>query len=44
LLEHEPWPSLFEPENTRTFHTVCVSGEETIKKKFAKHQIHSSSN
>ena len=42
LLEHEPWPSLFEPVNTRTFHTVCVSGEDTIKKKFAKHQIHSS--
>ena len=42
LLEHEPWPSLFEPENKRTFHTVCVSNEETIKKKFSYHQVYSS--
>ena len=40
--EHEPWPSLFEPSHNRTFHTVCVSNVDTIKKKFSSHQIHSS--
>ena len=39
MLEHEPWASLLDPRNTRTFHTVNVSGEDTIKKKFLKHQI-----
>jgi 1-aminocyclopropane-1-carboxylate deaminase/D-cysteine desulfhydrase-like pyridoxal-dependent ACC family enzyme len=39
MLEFQPWSSLFEPRNNRTFHTVCVSSEGTIKKKFLKHQI-----
>ena len=39
MLEHQPWSSLVDPRNDRTFHTVCVSGEDTIKKKFLKHQI-----
>ena len=39
MLEHEPWPSLFDTRNTRTFHTVCVSSEGSIKSKFMKHQI-----
>jgi|TARA_B110000211_G_scaffold57382_1_gene64158 hypothetical protein len=42
LLEHKPWPSIFDTKNNRTFHTVCMSGVETIKKKFATQQIHSS--
>ncbi len=42
IQEHEPWPSLFEPTHNRTFHTVCVSSEASIKKKFSKYQIHSS--
>lgn len=42
IQEHEPWPSLFEPIHNRTFHTVCVSNVDTIKKKFSKHQIYSS--
>ena len=28
LLEHDPFPSLFEPDNKRTFHTLCVSSED----------------
>ena len=39
MLGHEPWSSLLDPRNNRTFHTVCVSGENTIKKKFEKHKI-----
>ena len=38
-MEHEPWPQLFDTGNTRTFHTVCVSSEGTIKKKFKKYGI-----
>ena len=44
LLEHEPFQSLFESNNKRTFHTVCVSSESSIKKKFSKYQIHDSNN
>lgn len=44
LLEHEPYQSLFEPNNKRTFHTVCVSSESSIKKKFSKYQVHDSNN
>jgi len=44
LLEHEPYQSLFEPNNKRTFHTVCVSSESSIRKKFSKYQVHDSSN
>ena len=39
VMEHEPWPQLFDTGNTRTFHTVCVSSEGTIKKKFKKYGI-----
>ena len=39
MMEHEPWPQLFDTGNTRTFHTVCVSGVDTIKKKFKKYGI-----
>ena len=42
VLEHEPYPTLFETRSERTFHTICVSGENTIKKKFADHQIQAS--
>ena len=42
LLEHQPWPSLLDSQNKRSFHTVCVSSEDSIKKKFNKHQIGSS--
>ena len=42
MLEHEPWSSLLEPRNVRSFHTVTVSNISTIKKKFEKHQIHPS--
>lgn len=44
LLEHDPFPSLFEPDNKRTFHTVCVSSESSIKKKFSKYQIYDTDN
>ena len=39
MMEHEPWPSLFDARNKRTFHTICVSSKGTIKKKFQKHNI-----
>ena len=44
LLEHDPFPSLFEPDNKRTFHTVCVSSESSIKKKFSKYQMYDTDN
>ena len=30
MMEHEPWPQLFDTGNTRTFHTVCVSSLSLI--------------
>lgn len=44
LLEHQPWQSLFNNDDNKTFHTICVSNESSIRKKFSKYQIHSHKN
>lgn len=43
LKEHRPWTELWEGYNDRTFHTVCMSNEKTIKEKFMSHGINPSS-
>ena len=39
LLEHQPWPSLCEPENDEAFHPVSQSEGETIRNNLRKHAV-----